>query len=264
MPKVITPPGGNTVKPANTTLVQIGFTHELNYGFVSSNPSSAGQIFQFLPQGTSYGLTLESTSVKMYNIQPYDTSKSLGYITTLALLYIPSDQVNQLGVDLHTPNSPLYKHPDVTIRTLMSFINPAIPLIAGQPMDGSNPLVTGANGGSGGSGSTATPGATGGANPFGSDASNSAHAKGSAAGIAVSVCSGVALYGVAMALVARRYRKKRLAHRRASSTSDPAWMSGADGGSRNSRGSNTSSQGRSIQTAQISAPVRTENSLGWN
>jgi hypothetical protein len=262
MPKVITPPGGNTIKPVNTTLCQIGFTHELNYGFVSSNPSSAGQIFQFLPIGTAYGLTIDTISVKMYNIQPYDTSKSLGYITTLALLYVPSDQVNQLGVDLHTPNSPLYRHPDLTVRTLMSFINPAIPLIAGQPMDGSSSIVNGA-GGASVNGATATPGTTGGANPFGSDASNSAPAKASAVGIAGAVVCGVAVYGAAMALVARRYRKKRLAHRRASSTSNPQWMSGADG-DRNSRGSNTSSQGRSIQTAQISAPVRTENSLGWN
>jgi hypothetical protein len=262
MPKVITPPGGNIVKPLNTTLCQIGFTHELNYGFVSSNPSSAGQIFQFLPQGTAYGLTLDQSNVKMFNIQPYDTSKSLGYITTLALIYVPTDQVNQLGVDLHTPNSPLYHHPDLTVRTLMSFINPAIPLVAGQPMDGSNPVVNGANGGSI-NGATATPGATGGANPFGSDASNSAPAKASAAGVAGGVVGGVILYGAAMALVARRYRKKKNAHRRASSMSNPAWMSGADG-DRNSRGSNASSQGRSIQTTQISAPVRTENSLGWN
>lgn len=128
-------------------------------------------------------------------------------------------------------------------------------------MDGSNPIVNTPGGTS--NQATSTAGSAGGANPFGSDASNSAPAKASAAGIAGAVVGGVALYGAAMALVARRYRnKKKNAHRRNSSVADSAWMSGADG-DRNSRGSNGTG-GRSIQTAQISAPLRTENSLGWN
>jgi hypothetical protein len=261
MPKVITPPGGNINKPANTTLIQIGFTHELNYAFVSSNPASAGQIFQFLPQGVQYGLAIPAASAdakdtRMYNLQPYDTSKTMGYITTLALMYIPSEDLNQLAVDLHTPNSPLYNNPDPTVATLMSFINPAIPLIAGQPLDGTAPATSAS--------ASAAAGAAGGAAPFGGDSTNSEPVKSSAVVVAVPVAAGVILYGAAMALVARRYRKRRGAHNRASSLSggDPAWMSGARN-SRSSRGS-SSSQGRSIRTQQISAPVMAGNSLGWN
>jgi hypothetical protein len=262
MPKVITPPGGNSQKPANTTLIQIGFTHELNYAFVSSNPASAGQIFSYLPLGVKWGLavaenTPEAKDTRMYNLQPYDTSKTMGYITTLALMYISSDALNQLAVDLHTPNSPLYNNPDPTIATLMSFINPTIPLIAGQPLDGTAPTTSAP--------ATTSAGAAGGAAPFGGDSQNTEKVRTSAIALGLPITAGVVLYGAAMALVARRYRKRRNAHRRSSSlSSEPAWMSGARSGySRNSRGS-ASSQGRSIRTQQISAPVMAGNSLGWN
>ena len=193
----------------------------------------------------------------MYNLQPYDTSKSMGFITTLALLYIPTEMLNQLAVDLHTPNSGIYNNPDPTTATLMSFVNPAIPLIAGQPLDGT------ASGNS--AAATTTVGAGGGGAPFGGDSGNSESVKSSSVAIGTAASAGVVLYGAAMALVARRYRKKRASHSRSSSLtgSDPAWMTGAGGFSRNSHGSG-SSQGRSIRTQQISAPMMAENSLGWN
>jgi hypothetical protein len=257
MPKVIVPPGGPIVQPENTTLIQIGFTRELNFGFVSKNPTSAGQIFRFLPEGIAYGLLVGNEKARMFNIQPYDTTTSMGYITTLALLYIPTDLLNQLAADLHTPFSPVYSNPDATTSTLMSFINPAIPLLAGQPMDGTFQ-------GDAAAATTAAGSPQGGA-PFGGDAGNSQVVQGSAIAIGVPIAAGVVLYGAAMGLVARRYRKKRQArHSRNSSItgSEPAWMSGA-GYARHSHGSG-SSQGRSIRSQGISAPVMSENSLGWN
>jgi hypothetical protein len=255
MPKVIAPPGGPVTKPDNSTLIQIGFTHELNYAFVSTNPTSAEQIFAFLPKGISYGLLVNSVDAKMFNIQPYDTSRTMGYLTTLALLYIPTDLVNQLAVDLHTPNSGLYNNPDFTTAQLMSFINPTVPLIAGQPMDGSYQGNAAAP--------TTTVGSPNGGAPFGGDSSNSDTVKSSAVAIGSATAVGVVLYGAAMGLVARRYRKKRQSHSRNSSLtgSEPAWMGGA--GNRDSHGSG-SSQGRSIRSQGISAPVMSENSLGWN
>merc|ERR1711881_164625 len=248
MPKVIAPPGGSIEKPENTTLIQIGFTHELNYAFVSTNPTSAQQIFKFLPEGIAYGLLL-------------DTSKAMGYLTTLALLYVPTDLVNQLAVDLHTPNSGIYNNPDGTTSTLMSFINPAIPLIAGQPMDGTY------SGQDAAAETAVVPGSPQGAAPFGGDSGNSNTVKSSAIAIGASTTAGVVLFGAAMGLVAQRYRKKKHAHSRHSRNSsitgsEPAWMSGA-GYARNSHGSG-SSQGRSIRSQGISAPVMSENSLGWN
>jgi hypothetical protein len=74
-------------------------------------------------------------------------------------------------------------------------------------------------------------------------------------------------YGAAMILVARRFKKKRQSHRRSSSvqTGGDGWMSGPYNpeNSRASQGSGDTS-GRSVRTQQISAPVMSENSLGWN
>jgi hypothetical protein len=97
------------------------------------------------------------------------------------------------------------------------------------------------------------------------------------------------MYGAAMFIVARRYKRKRQ-HRRASSmgssqasemrytdAGSPAMMGGAlmsrefssyggaaAPGGRNSHGSGRSGMGGSVRTAAISAPVAAENSLGWN
>jgi hypothetical protein len=259
MPKVIQPPGGKPVKPTNTTLIQLGFYHELNYQFVSTNSGSASQMFDLVPKGLADGLG--GVDIKMQSLQPYDTSKTMGYITTLALLYVPSGMIDQLSVDLHTPNSGLYQNTDPTVATLMSFVNPSIPLLAGQAIgDGS--------GGSGTSSPTTAPGASNGANPFGPDAANGEPVRTSAAAIAAPLAAGALAYGAAMILVARRYKKKRQSHRRSSSvlSGGDGYMSGAQSApanSRDSRGSGGTS-GRSIRTQQISAPVMSENSLGWN
>jgi hypothetical protein len=258
MPKVIQPPGGKPTKSANTTLIQLVFYQELNYAFVSTNAASASQIFQYLPQGVGFGIG--AVDIKMQSLQPYDTSKSLGYITTLALVYIPSDYVNQLSIDLHTPNSALYKNPDATVATLMSFLNPALPLIAGTTSGDSSATTQSAQ-------ASASPGSTNGANPFGPDAANGSPAKSSAAVVATPVVFASVLYAGAMVMVARRYKKRRQSHQRSSSVpSEGNWMSGGrswGSHSRDSRGSGNTS-GRSVRTQQISAPVMSENSLGWN
>ncbi|KAG9956755.1 hypothetical protein KCU78_g24715, partial [Aureobasidium melanogenum] len=131
MPRVIQPPGGMPSAPGNTTLIQVGFTYGLNYPFVVSTAGSANQIFEYLPSGLAYGLNLDASKVKMYALQPYDTTESLHYITTLALVYVPSDAINQLQLDVHTSVATLYNNPDASTKTLMGMINPAIPMIPG-------------------------------------------------------------------------------------------------------------------------------------
>jgi len=152
----------------------------------------------------------------------------------------------------------VYNNPDTTTSQLMSFINPAIPLIAGQPMDGSSSGNQAA--------ATTFVGSPGGAAPFGGDSGNSDTVKSSSVAIGTATAAGVVLYGAAMGLVARRYRKKKRngSHSRNSSMTggEPAWMSGA-GGNRSSHGSG-STQGQSVRSQGISAPVMAENSLGWN
>lgn len=298
---MIQPPGGIPERPSNGSLIQIGFNYGLNYGFVAGSSTAISQIFAFLPQGLAYGLSVDPKDVKMKGLMPYDTSKELGYMTTLAQAYIPSDLVDQLQLDLHTPVSNIYGNPSPSIRTLMSMVNPSLPVQPGASLDGSsasedNPAAT-------------TSASAGDGAPIGGDSGSSQPVRGTSVGIGVGACAGAALYAAAMVYVARRYKRKRSSHQRTSSVpaSQPEmsqrasnltgggmggyFMSGANGhnsgsangrasaavtaassngrsngsgGSRGSRNSGHSSNGRSVREQGISAPVMSENSLGWN
>jgi hypothetical protein len=253
LPKVIQPPGGKVSQQANTTLIQIGFLEPLNYQFVSATEEAINQIFQFMPMAVTYGI--DSTDVQMQSIQPYDTLKNLKYMTTLAMLYVPSGSVAQLSASLHNPSSALYLNPDDRVKTLMTFINPAIPLLAGQALD-----VSAANAAS----TSYTPGSTNGADPFGPDAQSNPGVNTSSAAIATPLAVGAVVYGCAMIFVARRYKQRRQAHRRASSISgEPAWMTEARAYNNASAGSRSSGGHSSARTQQISAPLTSSNSLGW-
>ncbi|PHH71736.1 hypothetical protein CDD80_5034 [Ophiocordyceps camponoti-rufipedis] len=100
--------------------------------------------------------------------------------------------------------------------------------------------------------------------------------------ITMGMVAGAFVYGAAMFILARRYKRKRQTHRRSSSVSNsqessemaqpsPALMGGAlanrdhfHGEGRDSRGSGRSGMANSGRTANISAPVAAENSLGWS
>lgn len=209
---------------------------------------------------------------------PYDTSEDMGYITTLAQAYIPSNMLDTMTLALTTPVSAMYDNPDPSLKTLMNMINPAIPILPGAQLD--------SDGASGTTNpSAATSAAAGDGAPIGGDSGSSSPVKGTSVGIGVGAVAGAAIYAAAMVYVARRYRKRRQQHQRVSSGSVPYtdapmsqaasggmgtyFMSGANGqrtpttgrGSRNSAGS---SNGRSIREQGISHPVMAENSLGWN
>ncbi|KAH6676511.1 hypothetical protein B0J14DRAFT_455312, partial [Halenospora varia] len=240
---------------------------------------STAQIFKYLPIGIAEGLKLKPEQVRLNSLGPLDTTVQMGYLTTLAMAYIPTNMVDTLGLDIRTPLSGLYQNSDPSVNTLMSYINPAIPLTPGSTLGGS---TTGT--GSGSSSTSTTPAGNGGI--FNTDdQKQSAKVSGTTAGIAVAAIGGAAAYGAAMFLVARRYKRRKTSHRRSSSimspsemrqSGSPALMGGANafmsggrvspGGTtydRNSRGSGRSA-GNSARTQQISAPMMAENSLGWN
>ena len=281
LPKIITPPYGVPQPPPNTTLIQIGFLYPLNYVFVLAHMESQQQIFKYLPQGIADGLDIPVTNVTMQTLRAYDTTRDLGYITTLALLYVPAEQVNMLNLILKTPSNPIYDNRDKSVKTILSMINPAIPILSDNIINGASPSQNSASPSSLASGSV-NEGA-----PIG-DVGQSSPVRASSVGIAAGVVCGAAAYGAAMFFVARRYRKRKQSHRRSPSmfgspvmTGSPhdfiggantALMSGGRGDpdrsispgfyhARDSRGS-----GRSASTGrqQISAPVMAENSLGWN
>lgn len=250
-------------------------------------PKAAAQLFQLLPGALAYGAGLDKSDIVMYNIRPYDTLATLGYITSQALLYYPSDKVNQLADDIKTPNAALYNQDDPLSKNLTSQINPAIPIWLGSGLDG-NPS-SGSGGNSGDDGGSVNH------DPFGGSGGNETTAaqKGTTAGIALGALSVAGAYGAAMFVIARRYKRKKQRHQRSSSISaademrqagspplmggallsrdfssspgySPGYGATAGGNMRDSQGSGRSGTNHSARTANISAPVAAENSLGWN
>jgi len=208
-------------------------------------------------------------------LQPYNTLDTLGYIMTLAMAYVPADKVDTLSVELLNPNSDLYSNSNPSVVTLMSMIDPSIPVLPGSAMDASGTPVNSAN-----SAATTSDAATNDGGSPGSSNTGSSSVRPSSVGIAVGAVAGAAVYGAAMFLVARRYKKKKAGHQRSSSVqSGPRvnrageqsnLMVGARGsygtrfGGRTSRNSDRSNNSNRSGRTYISPPMMAENSLGWN
>ncbi|KAI5837972.1 hypothetical protein DFP73DRAFT_277909 [Morchella snyderi] len=279
LPKVITPAGGMPEPPKNHTLVRLGFLHALNYRFVVENPVAVAQIFEYLPHGICYGLKIDSSDVIMHTLQPYDTTKTRGYITTLAFAYIPEDLVSTFDLDRHTPAARLFNNPEAPVSQMINLLDASIPLLASmgdESGDNNGAVGTGGSWGYGSNGDGSSD--SGDAAPMGSTPSNTT-VSGKIMGLSVGIVAGTAAYGAAMFLVARRYRQRRAGrhgrtnsiNRSVSPGSNPASGLMASGGAVmhgaarfDHRGSGGSGGRASARTAQISAPMMAENSLGWN
>lgn len=180
-------------------------------------------------------------------------------------------------MDLWAPNSAIYNNANKLVRDLTNLINPKVDIL-GRIKEG------GPTGGGG-----APPKADSGDDTFDSNdqGGRTPKQKATVAGIAVGAIGLSAMYGAAMFIVARRYKRKKQSHRRSSSVvgsesssemryngASPPLMGGAllsrdmssYGGMAEGRYSHGSdgSHGSSARTANISAPIATENSLGWN
>ena len=288
LPQVIAPPNSGgvlPVQPPGTEMIQIAFTRPLNYPFVIQHVPAIEQIYNYLPVGVAYGLSMELGNITMHSLQPYDTTATQGFITTVAYAYIPSDLVDLMVLQVSNPAARFHHYPPESspVFQLIKYVNTAFPVRAPASV-------------SGGPGSAA-PGAPNASpstilnvvDPLNNGSGSSSTVNPMSIGIGFAVVGGAALYGAAMFLVARRYRKRRSVHGRSPSIIDTASMAhshpemvggagaalmgGARGYSgeqdtayygtsgRNSRGSGRtgSSRGR-----DISAPVMAENSLGWN
>ncbi|KAI5792718.1 hypothetical protein FPQ18DRAFT_258600, partial [Pyronema domesticum] len=289
LPKLITPAGGMPKAPKDMILIRLGFTHPLNYQWVVSNPISVAQIFEYVPLGVNYGLKVNN--VIMHSLQPYDTRLNKGYITTLALAFIPKDMFDELDLQRRTPGSRLLNNPQKAVHDIMALLDPSIPLRASldeQMGDGNGQLTdNGSNWNNGG----------GNGNGGSKDASPIQNNTGSISvksiGIGAGVVAGALAYGGAMLFVARRYRQRRNKHNRASSISrggsppmvgppmtavaGAAMMHGArptlvtiDRGSKESSGRNSGGApapaggATTARGANISGPLMAANSLGWS
>lgn len=110
-----------------------------------NEPLAASQMFVLLPQGLAFGGGYDVSRVKMYSIRPYDTTARLGYITSQAMVYYPTEGIAQLSNDIGYPTTPLYNHKNPLVKNLTSEINPAIGIMPGDLLDG----VPGSSGSSG-------------------------------------------------------------------------------------------------------------------
>lgn len=270
-------------------LIQIGFREGYNYAFIVADGRAAAQIFRLLPKALSDAGGFDPSKAQVKRLVPLDTQSSLGYITTCAQVTYPISMVQALSSDIQLPNSPLYNNADQLVYNFTQQINPAIPIIIGEYPDGTG---GGAGGAGGGSGSNSGGGGGSNSDPFGNSGNSggqSSAQRGTTAGIVSGAVAVAAAYGVVMFVVARRYKRKKQMHRRASSIGSsnpemgehgrgsPALMGGAllsrdftssygavPPGGRDSHGSGRSGMGNSGRTQFISAPVAAENSLGWN
>lgn len=264
IPETISPPDGIEEPPKNSVMVQLGFDEGFSYDFLVQNNVAASQIFKYVPQGLVFALGIQPSDVAVFTLRKYDNSMVSGYMAAVLWLYIPADQKETLRAMLHNPHSNLYDQPDAMVYSVMGHIDPSIPLDVGGP---SSSLSSGGSSGGSNSGSNGAGGENGEKNSNSNDdsdggASTSSNTRASSVGIGVGVVAGAAAYGGAMFWVARRYRKKRQAHRRASSIAD---QNGQAGGSMfGGRVSRNSDHSGSNRTQMISAPVMAENSLGWN
>ena len=275
LPRIISPNGGIPAQPNNSTLIQLGFTYGLNYPFVVNSSEAVNQIFSYLPPGVADGLNIDQSEMVMQYLQPYNTISTLGYITTLAMAYIPAQMVDPLSLLLLNPNSALYTNPNPSVRTLMSMINPSIPVLAGSSVGGGTSMNSATAAGA----SPTSPNSQGAPD----EANSSSPVVGKAVGVGLAAVAGAALYGAAMFYVAKRYKRKKASHTRSSSVLSggnrrpgevSALMSGGVGAGyrstgRNSGGSGSTNSGSSGGTqvtgrTYISPPVMAENSLGWN
>ncbi|ORY65075.1 uncharacterized protein BCR38DRAFT_342441, partial [Pseudomassariella vexata] len=282
LPRAITPYDTVPEQPPNTTLAQISFLYGMNYAWLVQQPMAAAQLFSLLPQALGFGQGFDPSEAVMLRIVPYDTTSQLGYITSQALIYVPTLAFDTLRLDYKIPSARLYQNPAPLISNMTSQINPAIDIIPGSGLgdvgtvstDPSNPTSTGnSNNDAFGTGDTS--------------GDQTASQKGTTAAIAVGAASLAGAYGAAMFIIARRYKRKKQRHQRSSSVASPSEMrqrgspammggallsrdftAGSYGGvapnTRHSQGSGRSGMNNSGRTAFISAPVAAENSLGWN
>lgn len=241
---------------------------------MAENTVAAAQIFKYMPMALASAGNLPVEQVQISKLVPWNTIDKWGYVTTLVKVYYPQDLVDSLQTQMWAPNSLLYNNDLAIVRDLTAVINPQIELLGNDAPEGST---------------TGGPGPAVSSSGFNSNSAGNQSSKqiGTTAGIAVGAVGLSVMYGAAMFIVARRYKRKRQSHQRTRSIGSSQGSSemgytggspplmggalvsrdmsgyGAVAGGRDSHGSGRSGA-NSGRTANISAPFAAENSLGWN
>ncbi|PHH86660.1 hypothetical protein CDD83_9924 [Cordyceps sp. RAO-2017] len=321
VPRYIVPSKEDPVAPGHTRDVNIGIKGIVSKSYATDPRATADRMLEYvsrlLPAILAISLKTNETSldqvkekanmIKVNRVEPCELDSGWGPANFNVSFPDYDGSIDRLELDILLPNSHVHQNNTnnetlaAVLQSNLEFKNlqyneaylvSALQLI-GQLASSYNISTNYCL--SLGAGSGARQGGGGGSGGGGdSDSKTNDPFKGGGkpvnAPVALAIAGGVGasiLYGAAMFLVARRYKRKRQSHRRSNSVTNsqvpsdmaqasvasPALMGGALAGrdyfhhgseGRDSRGSGRSGMGNSGRTANISAPVAAENSLGWN
>ncbi|KAM4055180.1 hypothetical protein HRG_005982 [Hirsutella rhossiliensis] len=292
VPKYITS-GKKDPPPAHDTAnITIGFHDVVSPQYPNDNGATYSfsmEALDLLPVLLALSLNSSSNPDITEKIQGIrvEVCKDPEWGNAIAHVSFPNGEgmVSKLQTDLRLAASPIYNSGNATLNKIADKIY--------KPHDITSKYCDG-----GGNGGGAVPGDNAvppnneqpPTDPFGTTGPGDGPTPRSAAttgGIVAGALGFSLMYGAAMFIVARRYKRKKQSHRRSNSVTNsqnssemrytgggsPALMGGAlvsreyfsyGAGGRDSRGSGRSGMGNSGRTANISAPVAAENSLGWN
>ena len=85
-----------------------GFDARLNYDFVIKTNASIKQIFDYVPIATAHGLDICPYEVAMQSLEPFDTTHSDGYYTTLVQMSLPLGLKDEWLKRICNKNSGMY------------------------------------------------------------------------------------------------------------------------------------------------------------
>lgn len=120
IPKALLPAETRSTDTKGMTLIRVGFLKPLNYNFVANNMAAAAQIFALLPDALALSHTKVAAQGEVIDLRPRKTS---GYISTMARLYYPEDMLDNLRLDVGSPNSELHTTKNETLRELTALID---------------------------------------------------------------------------------------------------------------------------------------------
>ena len=153
---------------------------------------------------------VSQSDVVMQYLQSYNTLSSRGYITTLAMAYIPDEETSTLSTILLDAGSSLYNDSDPTVRDFMNLLDPSIPLLAGSTINdvSSSAAVKSSSTNAMTTPVTATPSIQ---NPATSSntAGPSSISAGAGAGIAIAALTVILAFAVGIFLLIRKRNERR-------------------------------------------------------
>lgn len=229
LPDAITP--ATTAAPGQDfQVVYLGFKEPLNYPFVVEHALSSAQIFEFLPGVLTYPFSGSSDydEVAVKRLVPY-TAAGVDYVITVAEVYFPIDAVGALSQLVQDLESRLYRNPDITQGKLALLVDNRIPLVGLDDLSSDGDTTMHENSGL-------------------IDGTNAPiRKKGRVAGVAVGAAVGSVIYLGLMAMLFRRFKKKK-------GIALPLDLESSLG---------TPNLTHSSGGLQISEPVNAFNSLGW-